>query len=753
MTASMVHIHSWRKASAGIFLLLAGLCMGAGADAQGYLPPSGFVGGSTGPNGAATFQYANGVTVTFATTTTASAGIDAYRVRVADSTLDGIGTPLDAHFTGAVATSPAVQLDVWGAGCAVPGTDPLANDSGVVCGARGTLTVTFSQPVTDPVIHLGGLGTNEGTAADSMRYAARYSLASAANGMVPVVASLAHMSGNTRFSVVAGNVVAVAGPMNTMSVSCAANQAGCGSVRINGRITQAVFNISLSGHGAAGYTNSQDQVHADGHTVSASIFHQPDFGSCDGRMWLSQATSATPGQQSRLYAIDTGSNPFQFDLIGSTLPVYNALGYNPLDNYMYATPESADAALPPGNLLLRVGSDAQAHILGPVANLPDTSYNSGTFGPDGTYYVKPTGNNANLYAIDVDALEATPIALNASLALADMGFVGGTMYAVAANGSLYRINHATGAVTLIGGSGVTSPPALGAQFGAPNGFFGSANNGSGFYQVNLATGAWTLISGSPGSTVNDGANCPTANITFAADLYIQKDDGETVYIPGEQVQYTIVAGNSGPFGAAGVTVSDPLPAGITTASWTCAGASGGVCGSASGSGAINDTGVSLPVGGTVTYTLTLDVPTDFTGVLANTATVTPGPSTVDPDPDNNTDEDVNQPSTVADLWLTKTSNVDEAIIGTEVTYEIVLGNNGSIGVENAIVRDEPLPGLANCELAPPPACEAVTGAPVCPNAGNAPGELSMANLLSDGVWIPSLPRDSSIRLRVTCDVE
>lgn len=752
MTRSTVLIQRWGMAFAWVFLVLASLCLATGAKAQGYAAPTNFVSGTAGQNGTATFQYANGVTVTFTTSTSSSGGIDAYRVRVANSTLNGIGSPLNAHFTGAVVTSPAMQMDVWGAGCPAPGTGQQANGNGVLCQPRGTLVMTFSQPVTDPVIHLGGLGTNESVAIDGMRYAARYTLASAANGMVTVATSLTQLSGNTRFNV-AGGVMGVAGPMNTMSVSCAADSAGCGSVRINGRVTRVTFDVSLLGYGSAGYTSSQDQTRADGHTVSASIFHQPNFATCDGRMWLSQATSATPGQQTRLYAIDTGSNPFQFNLRGSTLPVYNALGYNPLDNYMYATPESADAALPPGNLLLRVGSDAQAHILGPVVNLPDTSYNSGTFGPDGTYYVKPTGNNANFYAINVETLVATPIPLSASLTLTDMGFVGGIMYAVATNGLLYRINHATGAVTLIGGSGVTTPPPLGAQFGAPNGFFGSANNGSGFYQVNLATGAWTLISGSPGSTVNDGANCPTANITFAADLHIQKDDGETVYIPGEQVAYTIVAGNSGPFGAAGVTVSDPLPAGITTASWTCVGASGGVCGAASGSGAINDTGVSLPVGGTVTYTLTLDVPTDFTGVLANTATVTPGPSTVDPDPDNNTDEDVNQPSTVADLWLTKTSNVDDAFVGTEVIYEIVLGNNGPIGVANAILRDEPLPGLANCELAPPPACEAVTGAPVCPNAGNAPGELSMANLLSDGVWIPSLPRDSSIRLRVTCDVE
>lgn len=137
----------------------------------------------------------------------------------------------------------------------------------------------------------------------------------------------------------------------------------------------------------------------------------------------------------------------------------------------------------------------------------------------------------------------------------------------------------------------------------------SFSNAGGFFQIDRLTGARTLISGSPGSSINDGAHCVTANITFAADLAVTKTDGQTTYATWTDVVYTIAVRNDGPFGAQNVTVSDPLPAGIATASWTCAATSGAaVCGAPSGTGALNDTGLDLPVGAVATCTLTMSVP-------------------------------------------------------------------------------------------------------------------------------------------------
>lgn len=130
-----------------------------------------------------------------------------------------------------------------------------------------------------------------------------------------------------------------------------------------------------------------------------------------------------------------------------------------------------------------------------------------------------------------------------------------------------------------------------------------------------------------------------------ADLAIAKDDGQTAYTPGGTVIYEIVVTNVGPVEVLGAQISDPLPSGIVDASWTCADdGSGSACGAASGTGGIATT-ADLPVGTSVTYTLTMTVPIGFGGDLVNTATVDAPAGVTDADPSNNTASDTNTPFT------------------------------------------------------------------------------------------------------------
>jgi uncharacterized repeat protein (TIGR01451 family) len=136
---------------------------------------------------------------------------------------------------------------------------------------------------------------------------------------------------------------------------------------------------------------------------------------------------------------------------------------------------------------------------------------------------------------------------------------------------------------------------------------------------------------------NNGGN-DTDTLMAAADLSITKTDGQTTAAPGQVRTYTIVISNAGPLAANGATVTDSVPASLTGTSWTCVGAGGGTC-SPSGGPNINDT-VNLPVGGSVTYTLTGTVATN-PGVLRNVATVAVPGGMGDPISGNNTaiDED------------------------------------------------------------------------------------------------------------------
>src|SRR5207302_295411 len=99
------------------------------------------------------------------------------------------------------------------------------------------------------------------------------------------------------------------------------------------------------------------------------------------------------------------------------------------------------------------------------------------------------------------------------------------------------------------------------------------------------------------------------------DVGVSKTDGVTTAVPGTKTTYTIVETNTVPSTATNIAVSDPLPAGVTSATWS------GSNGSA-GTGALVDTIASLAPGASVTYTLTVQINASATGLLVNTVTLT-----------------------------------------------------------------------------------------------------------------------------------
>jgi len=129
----------------------------------------------------------------------------------------------------------------------------------------------------------------------------------------------------------------------------------------------------------------------------------------------------------------------------------------------------------------------------------------------------------------------------------------------------------------------------------------------------------------------------TDTIIPAADLSITKTDGRSTAFAGDAITYTIVATNNGPTAVTGATVTDTPPASLLGAAWTCAPAGGATC-TGSGTGNITDT-VNLPVGATVTYTLSGTVSASATS-LSNTATITAPASVNDPNTANNTATDM-----------------------------------------------------------------------------------------------------------------
>ncbi len=203
--------------------------------------------------------------------------------------------------------------------------------------------------------------------------------------------------------------------------------------------------------------------------------------------------------------------------------------------------------------------------------------------------------------------------------------------------------------------------------------------------VNTATVA--APQGTTDPTPANNTATDTDTLTPQADLSITKTDNKTTVVPGTSDTYTIVVANSGPSAVTGATVADTFPATFTGVTYTAV-ASGGATGfTASGSGNINDTAVNMPVGSTITYTVTGTVSPSATGTLVNTATVAAPQGTTDPTPANNsaTDTDVLTPQ--ADLSITKTDNKTTVVPGTSDTYTIVVTNTGPSAVTGATVAD------------------------------------------------------------------
>jgi uncharacterized repeat protein (TIGR01451 family) len=167
----------------------------------------------------------------------------------------------------------------------------------------------------------------------------------------------------------------------------------------------------------------------------------------------------------------------------------------------------------------------------------------------------------------------------------------------------------------------------------PNGtsFWAGNSFTQNFYRFDIATGATEL------GPINSGGQLfglclkgePTAGIP-SADVSVTKSDSPDPVSVGQELTYAISVANAGPDPAAGVTLSDTLPATVSLGSAT---PSQGTC---SGTATVTCALGSIASGATATVTIKVTPTTDAD--LANTATVSA--TTADPNPANNTDAEL-----------------------------------------------------------------------------------------------------------------
>src|SRR5439155_1680199 len=67
---------------------------------------------------------------------------------------------------------------------------------------------------------------------------------------------------------------------------------------------------------------------------------------------------------------------------------------------------------------------------------------------------------------------------------------------------------------------------------------------------------------------NNNSATDTDTLRPQNDVSVTKTDGVDSVVPGTSTTYTIVVSNTGPSTATNVAVSDPLPVGVTSATWS-----------------------------------------------------------------------------------------------------------------------------------------------------------------------------------------
>jgi uncharacterized repeat protein (TIGR01451 family) len=204
----------------------------------------------------------------------------------------------------------------------------------------------------------------------------------------------------------------------------------------------------------------------------------------------------------------------------------------------------------------------------------------------------------------------------------------------------------------------------------------------------------TYVNGPDDITTHTGIELPgEAPVTFSAnaDLQIEKSASPLPATPGTDETYTLKITNKGPDTAENTVVSDPLPAGLSfvSASSQCQLTNTNVVRCAMG---------SLTLGASVTLTIVAHIADTVIAGFVNTATV--ASTTPDPDLSNNSASAATPIPPEADLEIKKSASLSTVTASGQVSYVLVVNNNGPHDATDVTVTD-PLPTVLSVTSARP----------------------------------------------------
>jgi uncharacterized repeat protein (TIGR01451 family) len=218
----------------------------------------------------------------------------------------------------------------------------------------------------------------------------------------------------------------------------------------------------------------------------------------------------------------------------------------------------------------------------------------------------------------------------------------------------------------------------------------------------LGSGALRIAEHVINFAATNGSSEAFVNSLKSTDLSITKTDSPDPVQEGASLTYSITVTNNGPDAADNVVVTDTLPGSVSFVSAT---PSQGTC---SGTSTVTCNFGSLSDGASATVTIM--VTPNSTGEISNTTTVSS--ATNDPVPGNNSSTAsttvIAATPASADLSVTKSDNPDPVDVGLNVTYTVVVTDNGPDTATNVTLTDT-LPASVNFVSATP--TQGTCGAP------------------------------------------
>lgn len=421
---------------------------------------------------------------------------------------------------------------------------------------------------------------------------------------------------------------------------------------------------------------------------------------CDGTFYV-DAGSTT---QTRLYRVNRNSDTYyleEFSGAGYSATSgysYNALGYNPVDNYLYAVVTDTTLGNPPASTLLRIDSNGGITNLaiaepGPsLAYMPviNTRFRGGAFDEDGLFYVvtdaggtSPLDERSQIMSIDVSTFPALVMSRSThGLDIQDIAVdADGTIHAVQTSGPLVTIDPDSGAVSTIGGGVAGEAGSL--FFDSRNDLYLRTDDGS-FLQLDTATGGTTPVANGTAAALHDGASC-----NHGVDF--EKSTSSTVVEAGGTSSYVFSIANQTD-AALSFDLSDTLSDGRSFVAASLQNPLGGSANSYADTNTLSLSGLVLPANSIEQVQIDVRFPDDQApGVLYNQALLSNLPV------DLGSSLASDQPGTAPVTDLTPINVIGRPLIGsaknaivsgTSVTFDLIVENPGASELSDVSLSDD-----------------------------------------------------------------